>query len=453
MRTQFLRTMCFVVVTVFAAFAFGQDYFLAPDGDDGNPGTLEKPLKDPVKAAARLTAGDTLLFRAGEYKCRTNDTVGLAPSADGEKDKPITFKSHNNESVKLDLTGSDWGLTNNGYSYIVFDGFEIVNKTHYGMKLSAASGRRAPGGGYVYGHHVTIRNCEVHHSANECIFACETPNLTIENCHLHDSGNSHGLYLQVGCHDAVIRNVTSERNYGNSGIQLNAAGGGIKNALVENCLLRYNAQGLSLMGNQNCTFRNNVLLNDGYAGPRDSGYREIILWTYGTKDKPGTVCENCLFENNTIVNVIPAGHKIGQLVQIQAGTQSITFRNNIFYIAGKPVFTISDDARRGHVFENNCLWTGGKAPQMTGGVSLADFAKANGLKATGNLAVDPGFADLKKDDVQLKGGSPCIDAAAATKTDVKAAGKGRDIGALERDGDVRVGCDLPWRKTGTTGPK
>ena len=232
------RVACLVVVAFVAwcgSGAAARDYYVSPTGDDGNPGTLAKPLKGPVNAAKLLKAGDTLYFRGGEYKVRANRTYGLAPYTDGAKDKPITFKNHNNEHVKLDLRGSDWGLTNNGYSYIVFDGFEITNQTHYGMKLSAASGRRTKDKKHVYGRHIIIRNCEVHHTAGECIFANRTENLTVENCHLHHSGRSHGLYMQVGCHNAVIRNVTSEHNSGNSGTQLNAAAGGIKNALVERC--------------------------------------------------------------------------------------------------------------------------------------------------------------------------------------------------------------------------
>jgi len=69
--------------------------------------------------------------------------VGLAPSRDGRRMRHH-FKNYSNEHVRIDGTGSDWGFTANGYSHIVFDGFDITNKTHYGMKFSAASGRKGP---------------------------------------------------------------------------------------------------------------------------------------------------------------------------------------------------------------------------------------------------------------------------------------------------------------------
>jgi len=291
-----------------AASAGAQEYFVATDGADANPGTLEKPLKDPVKIAGKLMPGDILYFRAGEYKCCMNGTVGLAPSRSGEEGKPITFKNYQDEHVKVDCAGSDWGFCPNGWSWIVIDGFDITNKDGYAIKISANSGN-----GKQTGSHVTIRNCELHHTGNECLFAFETPHLLIENCHFHDSDHSHGVYINKGCHNVIIRNITSENNRGNSGTQINASGGGTRDGLVERCILRGNAQGYSLMGAINCTFRNNIVINNGFVGPRDSGYREVILWNGNELGGKGTVCEGDVFENNTIVNTVPEGHKMGQI--------------------------------------------------------------------------------------------------------------------------------------------
>lgn len=417
-----------------AASAGAQEYYVATDGNDANPGTLEKPLKDAVKAAARLMPGDTLFFRAGEYKCVMNGTVGLCPSRSGEEGKPITFRNHKDEHVKIDCSGSDWGFSSNGWSWIVIDGFEIVNQGGYGMKISANHNN-----GKQTGEHVTIRNCEIHHTGNEGLFSFNTPFLTIENCHSHDAQRSHGFYLQVGCHNAVLRNLTSENNRGNSGIQLNASFGGIKNALVERCLLRGNAQGLSTMGNNGSVFRGNVIINDGYDGPRGSGYREAIMWTETGKDgKPGNICELGLFENNTFVNLLPEGHKMNHIIHSKSGTKGYTFRNNIFVIKGRPLFTL--ESFEGFAFENNCLFRIGGGEEVTKGGTLAEFCKANGLKESGTISKDPMFVDVEKGDLHLKDGSPCLGAGAAV------GGKPRDVGAYQRGEEVQVGCKLPWKK-------
>jgi Right handed beta helix region/Pel9A-like, right handed beta helix region len=426
-----------------ASPALAQDYFVAPEGNDANPGTLEKPWKSPVKAAKLLKAGDTLYFRKGQYKCRANGTYGLAPYADGTKDKPITFKNYKNEHVRIDCKGSDWGVTSNGYNWIVFDGLDITNSTHYGMKLSAASGRRGPDGEYVYSKHVIIRNCEVHHTGMECIFACEASNLTVENCYLHDSARSHGIYLQVGCDNAVLRNITSVNNRGNSGTQLNGDGGskGIKNALVERCYLSGNAQGYSLMNVKNSIFRNNLIFNNGYVGPRGSGWRDLIMWT--KRKEAGTGCADNIFENNTFVDLVPDGHKLNNIVRSKNGTRNITFRNNIFVVRGKPMMRLESWA--GFVFENNLLYNLGGGQHVHKGGKLPDFCKAKGLKESGTIDKDPMFVDIKKGDLRLKDGSPCIDAGVKTDAKSKVTGKGQDIGAREKGAEVRIGCKLPWK--------
>ncbi|MDD4889316.1 MAG: right-handed parallel beta-helix repeat-containing protein [Phycisphaerae bacterium] len=443
------RTLLSAMLLCLTAPALATDYYVAPDGDDANPGTLEKPFKSPIKAAAKLVAGDTLFFRAGQYVCKTTGTVGLAPSADGTADKPITFRNYKDEHVQIDGAGSDWGVTPNGYSYIVFDGLDITNKTHYGMKISAASGRRTADGKPLLGHHITIRNCEVHHTGMETIFSFGTEYLTIENCHLHDSGGSHGLYLQVGCHNAVVRNVTSEDNHGNSGMQLNAAGGGIRNALVENCLLRNNAQGFSLMGAQDCVFRGNVVYNDCVDGPRGSGYREVIEWTYGDKSKgdEGTPCKNVLFEHNTFVNTRP--DKINNVVEIKSKSSGATFRNNIFLIAAKrQVFTVAEDSAAGLTMTGN-LFSSPLDYQVAygkdGKLKVDDFLKQIGSPGK-NAIGDPMLAAPEKGDFSPKAGSPALGAATPSTQPDNPAAKWSDIGAVQKDKPRQIGCTLPWKK-------
>ncbi|MCG3179418.1 MAG: hypothetical protein BIFFINMI_01753 [Phycisphaerae bacterium] len=450
-----VRFATVVIIAMLSAPALGRDYVVSNDGDDANAGTLDKPLKDPIKAAAKLVAGDRLVFRAGLYKCRTNGTWGLAPSHDGSADAPITFINHDNEHVRIDCTGSDWGVTPNGYSYVVFDGLDITNPTHYGMKISAASSRKNADGGFVYSSHVTVRNCEVHHTGMECIFAYGTEHLTIENNHLHDSAGSHGLYLQSGCHHPRIRFNTSENNRGNSGMQLNAAGpkeeNFITDAVVENNLLRGNAQGFSLMAVCDSVFRRNVLYDNCFNGPRSSGYREVICWTYGDKNagKPGNPCRNVTFEHNTIVNTRPK--YISHLFDVKSNTSGLVLRNNILAIAAaKPLMTVAEDSVAGMVWQNN-LWLTPAAAQVNFGdkpLALDDFLRQIKAPTGGNLTGEPKLADPAKGDFTPQPGSPAIDAAAKVDNPtVEAAGKGPDIGAVEAGAKppVRVGCLLPWR--------
>jgi parallel beta-helix repeat protein len=261
---------------------------------------------------------------------------------------------------------------------------------------------------------------------------------------MHDSARSHGIYINKGCHNLVIRNVTSENNRGNSGTQINAAGGGTKNGLVERCILRGNAQGFSLMGAIDCAFRNNIVVNNCFDGPRESGRRELILWTYAeSKDVPGTICEGNIFENNTFVNTVPQGHTIEQLVHSKSGTKNCVFRNNIFVIRGKNVFRL--ESFDGFAFQNNCLLNIDGGQQVAGSGRLPAFATSNRLTESGTVEGDPLFADVANGDFRLKEGSPCIDAGVKTDNPASVAGRGRDIGALEKGAEALVGCRLTWR--------
>lgn len=47
--------------------AFAKTIYLAPDGDDGSPGTITEPFATFAKASSMLNPGDTLLVRGGRY--------------------------------------------------------------------------------------------------------------------------------------------------------------------------------------------------------------------------------------------------------------------------------------------------------------------------------------------------------------------------------------------------
>ncbi len=61
--------------------------YVAPSGDDTNPGSLEKPFKTIQKCADGVAAGFACVVRAGTYR----ETV--TPKNSGESGKPITFKT------------------------------------------------------------------------------------------------------------------------------------------------------------------------------------------------------------------------------------------------------------------------------------------------------------------------------------------------------------------------
>ena len=46
----------------------GRTYYVAPHGNDGNPGTGNRPWQKPEVVVDRLRPGDTLCFAGGTYR-------------------------------------------------------------------------------------------------------------------------------------------------------------------------------------------------------------------------------------------------------------------------------------------------------------------------------------------------------------------------------------------------
>ncbi len=73
---------------IWAGAAAAAEYFVAPGGDDKNPGTAGRPFATLQKGADLLKAGDTLTVAPGVYR----QSVRLG-KVNGEKDKPVTIRA------------------------------------------------------------------------------------------------------------------------------------------------------------------------------------------------------------------------------------------------------------------------------------------------------------------------------------------------------------------------
>ena len=90
----------------------GQTFYVAPGGDDTNPGTVARPWRTLHKAAQTLAAGDTVYIRAGTYRER------VVPARSGSDGNPITYAAYQGETPILcggkritgwrPSTGSTW---------------------------------------------------------------------------------------------------------------------------------------------------------------------------------------------------------------------------------------------------------------------------------------------------------------------------------------------------------
>src|SRR5882672_7781143 len=101
-----------IVLQIGLAFpVFGQPYFVAPTGSDGNPGTLEKPFAtiQHAQEAVRQKAGSVLL-RGGTYYLP--EKLVFSAEDSGSEAAPVVYQAYGKEQpvisggVRLDKL--DW---------------------------------------------------------------------------------------------------------------------------------------------------------------------------------------------------------------------------------------------------------------------------------------------------------------------------------------------------------
>lgn len=103
-------------------------FYVSPEGNDRNSGTLERPWKTLAHAARQATPGDTVFMMPGEY-----DGV-LRPARSGTADAPIVFKAFERRKARFvgDATGSAHILQLSGVEHIHVEGFHIQPRSSQG---------------------------------------------------------------------------------------------------------------------------------------------------------------------------------------------------------------------------------------------------------------------------------------------------------------------------------
>ncbi len=134
-------------------------YFVAPDGADENPGTLESSWRTIAKANQELKPGDTLYIREGVYD------EAIEPYNSGKPGKPITYTNYTDEEVIIRgqpgekyLVAIGWSINGpwDPDSYIIVDGLTLS----YGHELDEMRFEWV----LIFGadsQHNVIRNCTI----------------------------------------------------------------------------------------------------------------------------------------------------------------------------------------------------------------------------------------------------------------------------------------------------
>ncbi|MDD5011505.1 MAG: DUF1565 domain-containing protein [Phycisphaerae bacterium] len=134
-----LGKYCFVLFIIFTVCTSqGSVYFVTPDGNDGNNGSIDHPFKTIPKAVERTVAGDIINLRGGTYDC--SSTISISKS--GDENNLITLQNYKDETVILDFTNQPDEKNNKGIalggSYWHLKGFTIQYAGDAGLNVLGA---------------------------------------------------------------------------------------------------------------------------------------------------------------------------------------------------------------------------------------------------------------------------------------------------------------------------
>ncbi len=115
------------------------DYYMAPDGKDTNPGTLESPFLTITRAQQAANPGDTIFIRGGKYNITADQVVnpraGVAVhvfeiAKSGTEKAPITYVNYKDEIPVFDFATLKPALRVYAFyvtaNWIHFQGFEVT---------------------------------------------------------------------------------------------------------------------------------------------------------------------------------------------------------------------------------------------------------------------------------------------------------------------------------------
>jgi hypothetical protein len=339
------------------------NFYVAPDGSDAGPGTLDRPFRTLARGVRVLTPGATLYVRGGTYAEALINNIpgGTSWSA------PVTVTAYPGEVVVVQPRSGEYVLhfQNGHQQFIVIDGLILdgVNVTEGVIKITTAK----VGDPSTAAHHIRIQNSEVKNTVGSGIYTShlgadfnEFINLNVHhNGWKSGLGFGHGLY--IGTSDNLIERCQIHHNNG-YGIQ-------IYNGFPEET-----------------ANRNLVRGNDIYDNSQSGSGRGLILSSG---------------DGNLAYNNVIRGHVSGGIIVDYKKTtntrifnNTITGNHNISGFGGIWIGGASDGA----IVQNNILYNNG-APEFV------DNGR-NGLRGNNLIGIDPLFRDSGGFNFRLRPSSP-----------------------------------------------
>ncbi len=447
------------------------EFYVAKDGSDHNPGTLEEPWQTIQKAASSVGPGSTVFIEEGTYFERINIEVSGT-----EEEGPILFTNYNEGQVVLDGTKSspeEQGemVRIENQNYIRIENLDITNNVNQNQEYRI-------GGIGIVGNssNIEIVNCKIHHiwytgsrtegeaqaigiygtdakktmseillEGNEIwdikcgnspavLFSGNIDGFSVKNNEIHDA-NQTALALLSGIEkDGTPISGDKEQNRVRNGViknnEIYENQGGSNICFGEDTLI---ASGIHISGGESILIHGNACYENDYGilvDSLDTHYPSKSIevtsnliyqnngWgiELGSKKKSTGFLIQSAFTNNTLYNNDLKQLGTGEIVV--GKSHDITIGNNIVYAGKENKVVVLEQLGVENIYNTTFTYNLYYGPSGPNGIRFLDLTgKELGLRAWQaatkqdiySKLMNPRFIDLDQKDFQLSERSPAID--------------------------------------------
>lgn len=325
MKTTYVVSAPLASLCLLAMAALGDQYYVATDGNDANPGSMAQPWRTIQKAANTLVAGDTVIVRVGTYPERittvrggTNESSRIIFEAEGQ----VTMRGWvvNHAYITLngfDITGHSGTSTDAAYVKVgtggnnlellsckIRDGISIKtdDMVFIAPNLISNNAGGFAAAGFVAGNTIAVSratNVTLLNTSSYVIASVTDTVISITGANIVDDGpkpayvsggNSYALHFAGNTQNAVIRsNLFNNLSYRYCFVA------GSNHLFESNTFTTNNGWDLIFFVGTNHVFRGNLFLNNGWGAFHPSA--ELF-------DNWPTRYENIHFTNNFVESMI-----------------------------------------------------------------------------------------------------------------------------------------------------